>query len=60
MTKEIIIQAIISGLLMGFVYALIAAGLSLIFGVITSYSIHYTKLYETSIGAPLALDLAPR
>ena len=28
MTQEIIIQAIISGLLMGFVYALIAAGLS--------------------------------
>ena len=33
MTAEIIIQAIISGLLMGFVYALIAAGLSLIFGL---------------------------
>ncbi len=33
MTTEIIIQAIISGLLMGFIYALIAAGLSLIFGL---------------------------
>ncbi len=33
MTREIIIQAVISGLLMGFVYALIAAGLSLIFGL---------------------------
>ena len=33
MTQEIIIQAIISGLLMGFVYALIAVGLSLIFGL---------------------------
>ncbi len=33
MTPEIIIQAIISGLLMGFVYALIAVGLSLIFGL---------------------------
>ncbi len=33
MTTEIIIQAIISGLLMGFVYALIAVGLSLIFGL---------------------------
>ncbi len=33
MTQEIIIQAIVSGLLMGFVYALIAAGLSLIFGL---------------------------
>jgi branched-chain amino acid transport system permease protein len=32
-TREIVIQAIISGLLMGFVYALIAAGLSLIFGL---------------------------
>ena len=33
MTIEIIIQAIVSGLLMGFIYALIAAGLSLIFGL---------------------------
>ncbi len=33
MTQDIIIQAIISGLLMGFVYALIAVGLSLIFGL---------------------------
>lgn len=33
MTVEILLQAAISGLLMGFVYALIAAGLSLIFGL---------------------------
>ena len=33
MTIEIIIQAVISGLLMGCIYALIAAGLSLIFGL---------------------------
>ncbi len=33
MTAEILIQGIVSGLLMGFVYALIAAGLSLIFGL---------------------------
>ena len=33
MTAEIVLQAIVSGLLMGFVYALIAAGLSLIFGL---------------------------
>ena len=33
MTREIIIQALISGLLMGFIYALVAAGLSLIFGL---------------------------
>lgn len=33
MTVEIVTQAIISGLLMGFVYALIGAGLSLIFGL---------------------------
>jgi len=32
-TAEILIQGIVSGLLMGFVYALIAAGLSLIFGL---------------------------
>ena len=33
MTFEIILQAIVSGLLMGLIYALIAAGLSLIFGL---------------------------
>jgi branched-chain amino acid transport system permease protein len=33
MTWEIVVQAVISGLLMGLVYALIAAGLSLIFGL---------------------------
>ena len=33
MTAEIVIQGIVSGLLMGCVYALIAAGLSLIFGL---------------------------
>jgi branched-chain amino acid transport system permease protein len=32
-TAEIVLQAVVSGLLMGFVYALIAAGLSLIFGL---------------------------
>jgi len=33
MTIEILLQSVISGILMGFVYALIAAGLSLIFGL---------------------------
>ena len=33
MTLQIILQALISGLLMGFIYALVAAGLSLIFGL---------------------------
>jgi len=33
MTFEIILQAVVSGLLMGLIYALIAAGLSLIFGL---------------------------
>ena len=33
MTSEIILQAVISGLLMGLIYALIATGLSLIFGL---------------------------
>ncbi len=33
MTFEIILQAIVSGLMMGLIYALIAAGLSLIFGL---------------------------
>jgi branched-chain amino acid transport system permease protein len=32
-TAEVVAQALLSGLLMGFVYALIAAGLSLIFGL---------------------------
>ena len=33
MTSEIILQAIVTGLMMGLIYALIAAGLSLIFGL---------------------------
>ena len=33
MTSEIRIQAIVTGLMMGLIYALIAAGLSLIFGL---------------------------
>ncbi|MBI3457677.1 MAG: branched-chain amino acid ABC transporter permease [Candidatus Rokubacteria bacterium] len=33
MTTEIVVQSLVSGLLMGLVYALIAAGLSLIFGL---------------------------
>ena len=33
MTVDVLLQGVISGLLMGFVYALIAAGLSLIFGL---------------------------
>jgi branched-chain amino acid transport system permease protein len=33
MTPEVLLQGIVSGLLMGLVYALIAAGLSLIFGL---------------------------
>ena len=33
MTAEVLVQGLVSGLLMGFVYALIAAGLSLIFGL---------------------------
>ncbi|MFZ1061788.1 MAG: branched-chain amino acid ABC transporter permease [Candidatus Rokuibacteriota bacterium] len=33
MTADILLQSVISGILMGFVYALIAAGLSLIFGL---------------------------
>jgi len=32
-TAEVLLQGVVSGLLMGFVYALIAAGLSLIFGL---------------------------
>ena len=33
MAPEVLLQGIVSGLLMGLVYALIAAGLSLIFGL---------------------------
>ncbi len=33
MSRDLIIQAVISGLLMGLIYALVAVGLSLIFGL---------------------------
>ncbi|MEK7244588.1 MAG: branched-chain amino acid ABC transporter permease, partial [Pseudomonadota bacterium] len=33
MSGEIILQAVVSGLLMGLIYALVAVGLSLIFGL---------------------------
>ena len=33
MTRDLIIQAVVSGLLMGLIYALVAVGLSLIFGL---------------------------
>ena len=33
MSIEIVVQALVSGLLMGLIYALVAAGLSLIFGL---------------------------
>src|SRR5215216_1416162 len=33
MSRDLIIQAIVSGILMGLIYALVAAGLSLIFGL---------------------------
>ena len=33
MSRELILQAIISGLLMGLIYALVAVGLTLIFGL---------------------------
>ena len=33
MSRELILQAVISGLLMGLIYALVAVGLTLIFGL---------------------------
>jgi hypothetical protein len=49
MTSEIIIQAIVTGLMMGLIYALIAAGLSLIFGLMEIVNFAHGEHYDIEI-----------
>ena len=58
MTAEIIIQTIVSGLLMGFIYALIAAGLSLIFGLMEIVNFAHGEFMMVSMYAAFGLWLA--
>ena len=44
MTAEIVLQALVSGLLMGLIYALVAAGLSLIFGLMDVVNLAHGEL----------------
>ena len=58
MTAEIIIQTIVSGLLMGFIYALIAAGLSLIFGLMEIVNFAHGEFMMVSMYSVFGLYLA--
>jgi branched-chain amino acid transport system permease protein len=55
MTWEIVAQAVISGLLMGLVYALIAAGLSLIFGLMEIVNFAHGEFMMISMYAAFGL-----
>ena len=57
MTSEIIVQTIVSGLLMGFIYALVAAGLSLIFGLMEIVNFAHGEFMMVSMYAAFALWL---
>ena len=63
MTTEIIVQTIVSGLLMGFIYALVAAGLSLIFGLMEIVNFAHGEFMMvamyTAFGLYLAFGLDP-
>ena len=58
MTTEIVVQTILSGLLMGFIYALVAAGLSLIFGLMEIVNFAHGEYMMVSMYSVLALYLA--
>jgi len=57
-TTEIVVQTILSGLLMGFIYALVAAGLSLIFGLMEIVNFAHGEYMMVSMYSVLALYLA--
>jgi len=54
-TYEIIVQTIVSGLLMGFIYALVAAGLSLIFGLMEIVNFAHGEFMMLSMYAAFAM-----
>lgn len=54
-TTEIIVQTIVSGLLMGFIYALVAAGLSLIFGLMEIVNFAHGEFMMLSMYLAFAL-----
>jgi branched-chain amino acid transport system permease protein len=54
-TAEFILQAVVSGLLMGMIYALVAAGLSLIFGLMDVVNFAHGELLMLAMFAALVL-----
>ena len=55
MTFEVIAQAVVSGLLMGLIYALVAAGLSLIFGLMDIVNFAHGELLMLAMYATFVL-----
>ncbi len=55
MTAELILQTLLSGLLMGLIYALVAAGLSLIFGLMDVVNFAHGELLMVAMFATLVL-----
>ena len=55
MTAELVLQAVASGLLMGMIYALVAAGLSLIFGLMDVVNFAHGELLMLAMFATLVL-----
>ena len=58
LTTEIVIQILVSGLLMGLIYALIAVGLSLIFGLMDVVNFAHGEFLMTAMYAMFGLVLA--
>lgn len=58
MTTEAVIQALASGLLMGLIYGLVAAGLALIFGLMDVVNFAHGEFLMTSMYAAFGLFLA--
>ena len=57
MTAETIVQSLLSGLLTGLVYALIAVGLSLIFGLMDVVNFAHGEFLMTAVYATLGFTL---
>ena len=55
MTAELVIQSLVSGLLMGLIYALVAAGLSLIFGLMDVVNFAHGELLMLAMYAAVVI-----